>query len=262
MTEIRKRAFVGLLGLGLISIGCGSSGGSGTGGTSGSTGGSTGTGGTHTTGTGGTTGGTGGTTGGAGSSGSCAAPAAALITDFSATGTPLVSAPYKGAQAGLVSPTVDTSAGNLAVTIDTGVPSMAYPYAYVGLPLKACANASAYTGVKFNISGTLSAGCTIQFSAVDEEHSTPTNSGTCTTTTTAGMSAGCYASSEIFTLPATATDVSIPFASQTGGGAGDNTNATPVDPTELLNVQWQVNVATGDAGGCTGNFTVNNVSFY
>lgn len=252
MTEIRKRAFVGLLGLGLISIGCGSSGGSGTGGTSGSTGGSTGTGGTHTTGTGGTTGGTGGTTGGAGSSGSCAAASAALITDFSATGVSQVGAFYDGADTGLAKPTVATTAG-LAVTLDTGAPSTQYPYAYVGLPFKACVDASTYTGVKFNISGSLT-GCTIQFSVVDKEHSTATNGGTCTV-------ASCYPSAKIFTLPATATDVSVAFADQTGGGA--DPSAAAVDPSEILNVQWQVNVATGDAAtGCSGSFTVNNISFY
>ncbi len=87
-----------------------------------------------------------------------------------------------------------------------------YPYLGVGYPFNACVNASAYTGVKFNISGTLTTGCTIQFSVVDKQHSTVANNGTCT-------EANCYASAKIFPLPATATDVTVLFSEQTGGGA-------------------------------------------
>lgn len=255
MKDFRQRAFVGLIGLvsaGLISIGCSSSNTTGgTGGTTGThTGGTTGTstGGTTTTGTGGTT-----TTGTGGTTAACAAPSAALITDFSGTGAQ-VSSPYKGADTGLTVPTVDTSGGNLAITIATGVPTTMYPYAYVGLPFNACVDGHTYTGVKFTASGTLNAGCTIQFSVVDKEHNTVANGGTCTATS-------CYASSKIFTLPSTPTDVSVAFTDQTGGGA--DPTAAAVDPTEILNVQWQFNVPVGDAaGGCTGNVTIDNVTFY
>jgi hypothetical protein len=256
MKELRQRAFVGLGLVGLLStglawMGCSSgSGSSGTGGSSGATGGSTGSGGTGGGEVGGTSGG-----GAGGGAVACAVPTSATITDFGSTTQ--VSSPYKGADTGLTVPTVDTSGGKLVVTVDTGSPTTQYPYAYVGLPFNACVDASSYTGVKFNISGTLNAGCTIQFSAVDKEHSTPGNGGTCT-------AANCYASSKIFTLPSTDTDVSVAFADQTGGGA--DSTAAAVDPTEILNVQWQLNVpvAVGDAGGggCQGSFTVNSVSFY
>ena len=105
----------------------------------------------------------------------------------------------------------------------------------------------------FTASGTLSAGCTIQFSVVDKEHSTVANNGTCT-------EANCYASSKIFALPATPSPVTIKFTDQAGGGAA--ATAAAVDPTEILNVQWQLNVpAAPDAGGCTGTFTIDNVAF-
>ena len=159
---------------------------------------------------------------------------------------------------GLTVPTVDTSGGNLAITLATGAPSTMYPFAYVGLPFNSCADASAYTGVTFTASGTLNTGCTIQFSVVDKEHSTVANTGTCNPTT----STGCYASAKIFTLPSTPTPVTIKFTDQTGGGSGDNATAAAVDPTEILNVQWQLNVPTGDAsGGCTGNVVIDDISF-
>ena len=228
MKTINTRAFVGILGLavaGLASIGCGSSGGgSGTGGTSG-----------------------GGGSSGGGSSG-CAAATSASIDDFG-SGTQAAGTPYLGAQTGLTAPTVSTSSGAMVITLATGAPTMMYPYAYVGLPLNACTSAAAYTGVKFNIGGTLSAGCTIQFSAVDKEHSTMANNGTCT-------AANCYASAFVFPLPASPSDVTVKFADQTGGGA--DPGAAVVDPSQLLNVQWQVNVPTD---GCTGTVTIDNVVF-
>jgi hypothetical protein len=255
MKDIRQRAFVGFIGLiaaGLLTMGCSSSNGGGTGGTSGSTGGSTGTGGSGT-GTGGSTGSGGSGTGGGSA---CAAPTAALITDFSGTGAQ-VGTPYKGADTGLTPPTVDTSGGSLAITLATGSPTTQYPYAYVGLPFNACIDAHTYTGVKFTASGTLNAGCTIQFSAVDKEHSTTANNGTCT-------ASNCYASSKIFTLPSTPTEVDVLFTDQTGGGA--DPGAATLDPTAILNVQWQLNVAHGTdggtAGGCTGTVTIDDVMFY
>ena len=249
-TDFRKLAFVGLVSLGLATVGsagCSSSSSDGTG-----TGGSTGTGGTGT-GTGGT-GHTGGSTGTGGTAAACPATPAAAIVDFSADAAAAqVGAPYKGADTGLTAPTVSTTSGALVVTVATGPASTMYPYAYVGLPFNACVDASTYTGVTFTASGTLSAGCSIQFSVVDKEHSTTTNNGTCTET-------NCYASSKIFPLPATPTPVTIKFADQTGGGAA--TTAAPVDPTEILNIQWQLNVPAGaDAGGCTGSFTIDNVAF-
>jgi hypothetical protein len=151
---------------------------------------------------------------------------------------------------------MNSSSGALVLTFNTGMATTQFPYAAVGLPFTACASATpAFTGVKFNISGTLT-GCTIQFSTIDKEHNTVANGGTCT-------AASCYASALIFTLPATATDVTINFAAQTGGGT--NPGAAVVDPTEITGIQWQVNPAgamNGDAGAtCSGTVTIDNITF-
>ena len=209
-----------------LAIGCSSSGGtvSGSGGSNGS--------------------GSGGSNGG---SSGCAAASDALITDFTADGQ--AGDPFKGADTGLTAPTISTSDGSLVIDIDTGAATTMYPYAFVGLGLKACTDASAYKGVTFNVSGTLSTGCTIQFSAVDKEHNTAANNGTCT-------ASACYPSSAVFTLPSSASDVTVAFTDQMGGGA--DPGAAVVDPASLLAVQWQVNVP---ADGCKGKVTIDNVKF-
>jgi hypothetical protein len=247
----------------------GDGGGNGTTGGSGGTGATGGSGGTVTGGSGGTvTGGSGGTvTGGTGGTGGdnvggeagaagagtdCAAATAALITDFASAGQ--VGTPYTGADTGLTAPTAVTTTGAMVIAVNTGTPTTQYPYAFVGLGFDACVDASAYTGVTFNVSGTLNSECGIQFSTVDKAHNTPADGGTCTD------AGGCYASAKVFTLPATATDVTVLFADQTGGGPP----STPVDPAEILAVQWQFNPVgnvPGPAVGCTGTVTIDNVRF-
>jgi hypothetical protein len=256
-----KIALCGLASLGMLAAtqGCSSSNNSGAGGSTGSGGSTTATGG-H--GTGGTTGGTGGA--GVDAGPACTAvPADGKYTDFTADGGAAsglaLSNIYTVADTagGLTAPTFSTSTGSLVVNFATGMPTSMYPYAGIGVPLAACANASAFTGVQFNISGTLNTGCTIQFSAIDKEHITIANMGIC-------AAANCYPSSKGFTLPSTAMDVKIAFADQANGGM--DTGAAPLDPTKITGVQWQVNptgAMGGDAGvGCTGSITIDNVMFY
>jgi hypothetical protein len=181
----------------------------------------------------------------------CAAPASAMITSFDA-GSSLVDSPYTDADVGLTSPTISTASGALVITLDTGKPTTTYPWAVIGLPFKACAGAGAYSGVKFKASGALSAGCSIQFSAIDEEHALPANGGTCT-------APSCYGSSAPFDLPATPTDVTILFGSQRGGAADPGVG--PLDPAHLLNLQWTVIPSTGAMPGCNGTVTIDDVMF-
>jgi len=254
-----KITLCGLATLGMFAAtqGCSSS-------TTSGSGGSTGSGGKG--GGAGTTTGAGGTTTGAGGAGVDAGPACTTvpaggkIADFTpdggATSGLALSNIYASVDTGLTMPTFSTSTGALVINYATGMPTTMYPYVAVGVPFAACANASAFTGVKFNISGTLSAGCTIQFSAIDKEHLTTTNGGTC-------AGAACYPSSKGFTLPSAATDVTILFTDQANGGMDPGVAA--LDPTKITGIQWQVNpvgAAAGDAGvGCTGSITIDNVTF-
>jgi hypothetical protein len=223
--------------------GSGGSNGNGSGGSNGS-----GSGGSNGSGSGGSNGSGSGGAGGSGTAGGCTMkPSSDLISDFTADGQ--VGPAYKGADTGLTVPTVTTD-GSLVITLDTGMPSTTYPYAFVGLGFKACFDASEYKGVTFKASGMLSTGCTIQFSTVDKEHNKPADMGTCTAT-------ACYASSKVFDLASSPTDVTVNFADQTGGGA--DPAALVVDPTQVTAVQWQVNPDV--TSGCKGTVTIDDIKF-
>lgn len=174
-------------------------------------------------------------------------PTGDLITDFSADGQ--VGPIYQGAQMGLTAPMPKTDSGALVFDLDIGSTTMMYPYAYVGTGFKACLDASEYKGVTFKASGTLSAGCTIQFSTVDKEHNMVKDGGTCTADS-------CYASSKVFMLASDPTDVTVNFADQTGGAPAD---AKVVDPTQITAIQWQLNPTMAD--GCKGTVTIDDVKF-
>jgi hypothetical protein len=257
-----KITLCGLAAIGLMAAaqGCSSSSpASGSGGSNGSAG--HGTGGTTGAGIGGTTGaGVGGSSVDAGPT-LCTgtAPTSTSIADFTvdggATGVGTTGS-YSYAATGLTQPTRDTSSGAMVVTVATGpAPSASANYAGFGIPFNACVDATAYTGVKFNIGGTLSAGCTIQFSALFTEDAAPG------TGSPAGrdacVAASCYPPAKIFTLPPSAADVTVNFADVTGGAP-----VTTVDKARMTGVQWQLNVPSGDAGsGCTGTLTIDNVVF-
>ena len=183
MSGLRMRAFIGFAGLafaGLLSGACSSSNDNGVDG-------------------GGNHGGTGGTGGSGGSGTACMAASKKLISDFAAgAGTGLsTSAPYTFQDTGLTPPVLDTTGGSLKITLNTGAPTTMYPYAGVGLPFDGCLDISSSTGVKFTASGTLSAGCTIQFSVIDEFHSATPPLGMC--------SGSCYPGGKVFDLPGTAS---------------------------------------------------------
>jgi hypothetical protein len=269
MTEIRKRAFVGIVGLvsaGLFSMGCSSSsGGTGSGGTTGHAGTSGGTAGT--TGSGGATG-SAGATGTGGAVAGCAAsdvPASATIATFiSADG---------GVQAmdGIFSygdtPKPTYSIANNEVNIMDSVQIGSAPH-YQGFGLyfngntagTDCVDAHAYTGIQFDISGTLTGvGCTMQFSILDSEHADPTTSTPADPK--AGGIKGDYAPQlAISSLTSNPTTLKVPYSTPAGGMP-----AAAVDPTKLTGVQWQLSVPAATDGGateCDWNINIANVMFY
>jgi hypothetical protein len=187
------------------------------------------------------------------------APTNTSISDFTPDGgTSGVSSGgvYTYAATDLTAPAVVTSTGSLVATIATGpVTTAGNNYAGFGISFNACTDASTYSGVKFNISGTLSTGCTIQFSATFSEDAAPSSTAPVGRDSCTGS---CYPPSKIFALPATATDVTVNFADVTGGAP-----LMVIDKARLTGIQWQLNVpATTDAGGgCTGSVTIDNVVF-
>jgi len=277
MKEFRMRAFFGILGLAgagfmissVTSVGCSSS-----------SGGSTGTGGSSSTGTAGSQG-TAGTTGGGGSGGSgggggastaagCQASelapgdtgAAYVIADFTAmdAGTIPIGGFFTYASpTGAVAPTAVQENGGWHITLTA--PGMATDPQYIGVGIyfngnaagDECIDATAHTGVKFDISGTIT-GCTAQYSTNDSAHSAASASDK-----KAGGPAGSYAPQKTFTTTATVATMMMPFAGADAPAGGSP--ATAVDKSKLTGVQWQFTVAAGTAV-CMVDIVIDNVAFY
>jgi hypothetical protein len=185
------------------------------------------------------------------------APENAIIDTFSAEAGPGLThqAPFSYADTGLTPPVVTTDSGPLVAVADTGAPSTVYPWAEFGVVFDQIYDLSSYVAVTFNVSGSLNAGCTIAFSLLDQTHSYSPPFGTC-------VGAGsCYPGLAVFTLPATATNVTVQFADISPGAP-----PTPIlTPSQATGVEWQLQPATesiGDAGaGCAGTVTISNLAF-
>lgn len=229
-----------------------------TGGAAGTTGGATGT---TTGGAAGTTGGMAGTTGGATAAGSTSigcpttvTPTAPLIADFVGTGADAgieiiggIST-YASPSGSTAAPTYSISGGALNIT-ESGTPNAAPQYVGTVLYFNDCINASSFTGVKFDISGTMT-GCTMQYSTnfMEDDANSSDPKGSCT-------ASSCYAPQKTVTPTTTSTTVSVPFV---GGGTG-GAPVTTVDTAALTGIQWQFTIGTAN---CVANVSVTNITFY
>jgi hypothetical protein len=283
MKELRMRAFFGMLGLAgagfLVSgvtstVGCSDSAG-----TAGSTGTAGATGTAGTSGTAGTTGGGGNSGGGSGGGGGATAamgcqvsdlpPAPApLIADFTAVdgGVPVIpiggTFTYASPSGAPSAVATVTSAGGWNIKLTA--PGMAMAQ-YIGVGIyfngpgdpmgRNCVDGTAYTGVKFDISGTIGGTmCSAQFSNNDSAHADNAadkkGSG----------GPGVYAPQAPVTATATVTTVMMPFVGPTNGSP-----ATAIDKAKLTGVQWQFTVGAATTAAptdCAVDITIDNVSFY
>jgi hypothetical protein len=255
-----KIALCGLAALGMFAAtqGCSSSGGGGTGGAGGAGTGSGGRGGGA-----GTTAGAGGTTVDAGPP-LCTGGAltgAPLISDFSdvtaADGSTTLIIPGKGG----VSPyggTVATIAnGAVAVTgtITAGT------YAGVSIYFDSCIDATSYTGVKFKLTGTFGTCDMLKLGANFPQVETmpPAAHGACVPPAAPAPN-NCYGPGFAYTAATTM----VAFADMNGGGAV--ATVTPDAKNRLTGIGFgfhgPATGADGGTGGCTVNFTIDDVSFY
>jgi hypothetical protein len=123
-----------------------------------------------------------------------------------------------------------------------------------------CLNAAAYTGLEFDFTGDLG-GCQLNVGLTFSGDLPPSDDalrGACL-----GTSSTCYGPVANVTAAAlgatsSAPTLQVPFASMSGGAP-----IATVDPTTIVSLQWQlVAVGGADAGGCSANFSVENISFY
>ncbi len=259
MKVFGSRAFLGICGLlaaGFVANGCGSSNSSsGKGGASGSAG-STGTGGASSAGAGGAHIG-------------CSmsdAPASATIADFSSADGGLEVLGGIVTYGGISAPMYSLTGGALQITeqVVTGAAIQ-----YVGLVIyfngnptgTDCVDATAYTGIQFDISGTLTGpGCTVQYSTNDAEHETNATDdpkGYC------AKADNCYAPQlPIPSLMSAPVTTKVDFA---GGATTPGNPAVDIDKTKITGVQWQLTVPAAADGGppeCDLALTIDNVKFY
>jgi hypothetical protein len=173
---------------------------------------------------------------------------------------------YSYAGTGQTAPTGTATSDGTGIEIVGGFsPSVTAAVNYEGFGLylasSSCLDASSYTGIAFDFSGSLG-GCNFQtginFSG-DDATSNDAVRGACS-----GSASQCYGPSADVTsaaLAATAAapTIRVPFTAFSGG------MPTPTaDPSTIVAVQWQLTAPLGstDAGGCAADFTVKNVAFY
>jgi hypothetical protein len=172
---------------------------------------------------------------------------------------------------GIAAPTYTTDTTGLRMQV-AAAPAPTQPQ-YIGVVVffNSCMNACAFSGVQFTLKGTISSGCTMQYSTNSTED--VCNDGTTNTDpkgsykVDGGASCGAYSpqipimSSQI-TTAGTMFQMAFDDARLVGG-----VPSTAVDPSTLTAVQWQFTIpAAGDAGSsaaeCDADVTVSDIKFY
>jgi hypothetical protein len=188
------------------------------------------------------------------------APADGLIADFK---DPDVGINFVGGHmlaypiGSPTAPNYTTVGGSLHITLNrpaTSVPQ--YLGVIVGAEPK-CVDATAFDGVQFLISGSLS-GCTMRYYANDDAHQDDT-----TGALHASGPAGSYPPQTTIRpsqVTSTAQILRMPFDGQSGGSP-----ATPVDPARLIFFGWQFDVDASSSGAqapCIADLTIDDVRLY
>lgn len=193
--------------------------------------------------------------------GATLAPVAALITDFSdAVPDPANLGQFKfgGGTAtrvqGGTSEFADTTETKATLALTDGALSVSASSkgSYTGVVLymngPACTDGSAYTGVQFDLNGSLGA-CGLSFGfafADDLSPASDSQRGICAAT-------NCYGPSVSVASMGT---IKVPYSAVSGGSPDMG-----VDRQKLTGVQWQLqSPAAGTT--CSANFTLDNVSFF
>ena len=284
MTNVSKLALLGILSLGLASIGCGSkSSETGTGGSNGSGGGS-GKGGSSASG--GSNGSGGGAAGAPAPTTGCLAsdpPMSATIADFASGaidgGLEVMGGVFTYGDT--PKPSYSLMPGSIEIT-DGVVVSAKNHYQGFGFYFngdtmgKDCIDASSYTGIQFDISGSLMGDlCTVQFSINDSEHADMTVAGTpaadggfVPNDPKASGPMGAYAPQLQIgpMIMSTKTTIQVPFS---GSGANVPVGGLPadtaIDTHRIEGIQWQMTsplMGDGAASECDLDITVSNIKFY
>jgi hypothetical protein len=159
---------------------------------------------------------------------------------------------YQGDTASAITATVDNTVADpalhLAATVTTG------GYSGYVMWFGPCVDASAYSGISFDISGSLG-GATLAFQVQmndDYPIDVANKKGACTGGS--WTQTACWNNRAAVTVTADPTTVSFTWAELTGGYP-----TTPIDPRQLLGIQWEANCS--GAAACVVDLTLDNVQF-
>jgi hypothetical protein len=188
-------------------------------------------------------------------------PSATITTQGTGTGSALTFGPasYRWGSYAYAAPGQPTPVGT-ATPDGTGIEIVdsfspadgGGDYAGVGLYFAgtSCLDASAYTGIRFDLAGDLG-GCALALgaaSSADLDSVANPGRGGCPS-----GSGSCYGPAAA--VSPGATTVMVPFTSLAGGMP-----VSTLDPSTVVTVQWQL--APPASGSCSADFTVSNVAFY
>jgi hypothetical protein len=137
-------------------------------------------------------------------------------------------------------------------------------YSGGGLYIGPCANASSYSGIQFSISGTLGitagdAGASTQVQlqvSQLEDWATASAGGTCLSAD-GGPGTGCSPAVYSFDLPATPTEIQVPWASLTGEAPD-----TIFDQAHIIQIQGQLPWPCTGGTPYSANVSIQAVQFY
>ncbi|MEP6653385.1 MAG: hypothetical protein ABJA82_08510 [Myxococcales bacterium] len=188
-------------------------------------------------------------------------PPDGLITSFMTgeSGIPIIG-PFPEVALGPASsaPTV-TRKGALRITVNAPVLETRQVL-LVDFAFEKCIDASAFTGVQFSISGSLS-GCTLSQATQDSAHLY--GRGPTSAARYGSGQLGSHPNATLLTadqITSAPQTVMMPFAAQTGG-----LPETPTDPSKLTFINWVFKVDPPSAGGptaCVADLTIDDVRFY
>jgi len=182
------------------------------------------------------------------------APSDGLIADFASADAGIEIMGGTTTYGGTGAPTIAIAGGALNITENAAATAAAQ---YVGAVLyfNNCVDASAFTGVQFTISGSMTGCANLKYSTnytgTDDVGSD--SKGSCTL-----GNGKCYSPQKDVSTSITSTDtqVQVPWATTGGSPSG------PVDPKTLTGVQWQFQIDAATTGTCVANLTIKDVKFY
>jgi hypothetical protein len=135
-------------------------------------------------------------------------------------------------------------------------PGAQYPGMILSFP--GCIDASAFSGVAFDVSGSI-AGCSMQYATnfIEDDAFPSDPRGLCNQPV-------CYSPQTSLFPTSAATTVEVPWSSLTFFATG-NPVADPDDPARIDSLEWQFTVPAASDGGsdaCIANADITNLRFY